>query len=229
MIPTYDNLIDATEQRTKNRTKLLQLIGEKMKILAVGAHPDDIELGAGGAIAKHVISGDEVHFLVLSYGEKGGDKTQRKIEAEKSARILKAKSLTFGEIEDTKISDGIDTIMKIENVINKIQPNRVYTQCAQDRHQDHRNTAHATFSAARRVPEVLSYESPDSYPNFVPHYYIQVSNTISSKLRALRQFGSQRDKQFFEVNAIRGLAMFRGYQVGVQYAEAFEVIRIIKF
>ena len=200
-----------------------------MKVLAVGAHPDDIELGVGGAIAKHVISGDEVHFLVLSYGEKSGDKNLRKIEAKKSAQILKAKSLTFGEIEDTKISDGIDTIMKIENVINKIQPNRVYTQCAKDRHQDHRNTAYATFSPARKVPEVFSYESPDSYPNFVPQYYIQISNTISLKLKALKQFGSQQGKQFLEVNAIRGLALFRGYQVGIQYAEAFEVIRVITF
>jgi LmbE family N-acetylglucosaminyl deacetylase len=200
-----------------------------MKILAIGAHPDDIELGAGGTIAKHVISGDEVHFLVLTYGEKSGDKTQRQSEATKSARVLKVKSLNFGEIEDTRISDGIDTITRIENFINEIHPDRVYTQCAKDRHQDHRNTAYATFSAARRVPEVFSYESPDSYPNFVPQYYIQVSDTISTKLRALKHFDSQQKKRFFEVDAIKGLALFRGYQVGIQYAEAFEVIRIIRF
>jgi LmbE family N-acetylglucosaminyl deacetylase len=198
-----------------------------MKVLAVGAHPDDIELGAGGTIAKHVISGDEVHFLVLTFGEMSGDKMQRKVEAEKSARILKAKSLNFGEIEDTKISDGIDTIMKIENVINKIEPDRVYTQCVKDRHQDHRNTAYATFSASRKVPEVFSYESPDSYPNFVPQLYIQVSDTISTKLRALKQFSSQKNKRFFEVEAIKGLSKFRGYQVGIPFAEAFEVVRIV--
>jgi LmbE family N-acetylglucosaminyl deacetylase len=196
--------------------------------LAVGAHPDDIELGAGGTISKQVISGDEVHFLVLTCGEKSGDKMQRQSEAKRSSRILKAKSLSFGEIEDTRISDGIDTIMKIENIIDRIQPNRVYTQCANDRHQDHRNTAYATFSAARKVPEVFSYESPDSYPNFLPQYYVQVSDTISTKLRALKQFDSQQNKRFFEADAIKGLAKFRGYQVGVPYAEAFEVVRIIE-
>jgi LmbE family N-acetylglucosaminyl deacetylase len=176
--------------RTKNLLveDLISKEGEKMKILAIGAHPDDIELGAGGTIAKHVNVGDEVHFLVLTCGEKSGDKTERKCEAEESAKILKAKSLTFGEIEDTQISDGIDTIMKIESLINKIRPDRVYTQGVQDRHQDHRNTAYATFSAARKVPEVFSYESPDSYPNFVPQYYVQITDTIPTKLEALKQF-----------------------------------------
>ncbi len=202
--------------------------GEKMKVLAVGAHPDDIELGAGGTIAKHVKMGDEVHFLVLTYGEKSGNKVERKREAEKSAKILNVKSVNFGEIDDTRISEGIETIMKIEDLISKIRPDRVYTQCLQDRHQDHRNTAYATFSAARKVPEVFSYESPDSYPNFVPQYYIQVSDTISTKIEALKQFISQKDKQFFEVQAIKGLALFRGYQVGIPYAEAFEVVRVIQ-
>lgn len=200
-----------------------------MKILAIGSHPDDIELGAGGTIANHAIAGDEIHFLVLTSGEKGGDKTEREMEARKSARILKATSLTFGRIEDTKISDGFETIMCIEDLINKICPDRVYTQCQKDRHQDHRNTALATFSAARKTSEVFSYESPDSYPNFMPQYYVQVTKTISTKLRALRQFDSQQNKGFFEVKAIKGLAMFRGYQIGVPYAEAFEVIRITKF
>jgi len=199
-----------------------------MKILAIGAHPDDIELGAGGTIAQHANEGDEVHFLVLTYGEKGGDKLERKREAERSAKILKAKSLHFGEIKDTQISDGIETILKIEKIIDKICPDRVYTQCVQDRHQDHRNAAYATFSAARKVAEVFSYESPDSYPRFVPQYYIQISDTISVKIRALKQFSTQQNRRFFEAEAIRGLAKFRGYQVGIPYAEAFEVVRIIK-
>jgi LmbE family N-acetylglucosaminyl deacetylase len=201
---------------------------KKMKILAIGAHPCEIELGSGGTVAKHVSAGDEVHFLVLTYGEKGGDKSERKLEAERSAELLKVKSLNFGEIEDTRVSNGIETIMKIEEFVDKIHPDRVYTQSVQDRHQDHRNTAYATFSAARRVAEVFSYESPDSYPNFVPQYYIQISDTMQTKIRALNLFNSQRPKRFLESDAIKGLALFRGYQVGIPYAEAFEVVRIIK-
>jgi LmbE family N-acetylglucosaminyl deacetylase len=199
-----------------------------MKILAVGAHPDDIELGAGGTIARHVKEGDEVHFLVLTYGEKSGDKSERKQEAERSARCLRIDSVTFGGIPDTKITDGIETILAIEGMIDKINPDRIYTQCAKDRHQDHRYAALATFSAGRKTGEIFSYESPDSYPSFAPQYYVQIADTISTKIRALKNFQSQQSKRFFEVGAIRGLAKFRGYQIGSPYAEAFEVVRIIR-
>lgn len=198
-----------------------------MRVLAVGAHPDDIELAAGGTVARHVKAGDEVYFLVITYGEMGGDKLQRKREAEESALVLRAKSIMFGGIPDTKVSDGIETILAIENVIGKINPDRIYTQCAKDRHQDHRNVALATFSAGRKVKEVFSYESPDSYLGFAPQCYVQITDTIDTKIQALKKFHSQQNKRFFEAQAIKGLAQFRGYQVGVQYAEAFEVIRLI--
>jgi LmbE family N-acetylglucosaminyl deacetylase len=198
-----------------------------MRVLGVGAHPDDIEHGAGGTVARHVKQGDDVHFLVLTFGEKGGDKLQRKHEAEKSANILKAKSILFGGIPDTKVTDGIEAILAIEEVIDKIMPDRVYTQCPRDRHQDHRNAALATFSAARKVKEVFSYESPDSYPNFAPQYYVQITDTMSLKVRALRTFHSQQNRTYVGADAVRGLAQFRGYQVGVPYAEAFEVVRMI--
>jgi LmbE family N-acetylglucosaminyl deacetylase len=205
------------------------MYSERMKVLAIGAHPDDIELGAGGTVARHVKEGDEVHFLVLTFGEKTEKKENRKLEAEESARALKVKSLSFGDIEDTKVSEGIDTINIIEDAINRIKPNRVYTQCLKDRHQDHRNTAYASFSAARKVAEVFSYESPDSYPDFVPQYYIQISeNMMNTKIKALQNYNTQRNKPFLEAEAIKGLAMFRGYQVGILYAEAFEVARVVK-
>jgi LmbE family N-acetylglucosaminyl deacetylase len=199
-----------------------------MRILAIGAHPDDIELGAGGSIAKHVKQGDEVHFLVLTSGEQSGTRSEREREAKESARVLKVNSIRFGGIQDTRVTDGIETIMVIEDIINEIKPDRVYTQCPRDRHQDHRNTAFATFSAARRVPEILSYESPDSYPNFIPQYYVQITKTISQKIFALKKFRSQQNKRCFEASAIKGLAQFRGYQIEVPYAEAFEVVRMIK-
>lgn len=205
----------------------------KMKILAVGAHPDDIELGAGGTIARHVEEGDEVHFLILTYGEKSGEKEVRKREALESAKVLNVPYVSFAEIPDTMVTEGIETIMKIEDVVKKLEPNRVYTHCIKDTHQDHRNAAYATFSATREVPEVFSFESPDIFPNFNPQYYVRTTNTISKKIEALQKFHSQRNKKYLEAEAIKGLAQFRGYQVGrfrlkVEYAEAFEVIRKIE-
>ena len=199
-----------------------------MKVLAIGAHPDDIELGAGGTIARHVKEGDEVHFLVITSGEQSGTRLERESEAKESARVLKIKSIKFGGVPDTRVTDGIETIMVIENVINEIKPDRIYTQCTKDRHQDHRNAARATFSAARRVAEIFSYETPESYPSFAPECYVQITDTISQKILAMKKFRSQQNKRFFEADAIKGLAQFRGYQVGVPYAEAFEVIRLVR-
>jgi len=200
-----------------------------MMILAVGAHPDDIELGAGGTIARHVIEGDSVYFLVLTYGEKGGGtKEIRKSEALESAKILNVKSVIFAEIPDTRVTDGPETISKIEEVIKEIEPDRIYTHSPKDFHQDHRNAALATFSASRRISEILSYESPFTQPSFTPQMYVEITNTINLKILALKKFHSQRNKTFLRIDAIKGLAKFRGYQVGVKYAEAFEIIRIVK-
>jgi len=205
----------------------------RVKVLAVGAHPDDIELGAGGTIARHVREGDEVHFLILTYGDKSGDKETRRREALESAKVLNVPFVTFAGIPDTMVTEGIETILKIEEVVKKIEPDRVYTHCIKDTHQDHRNAAYATFSATREVPEVLSFESPDIFPNFNPQYYVRTTDTIAQKIEALQKFHSQRNKKYLEAEAIKGLAQFRGYQVGryrskVEYAEAFEVIRKIE-
>lgn len=205
----------------------------KIRVLAVGAHPDDIELGVGGTIARHTRLGDKVYFLILTCGEKSGKKGIRKKEALTSAQILDVNSVEFAEIPDTMVSDGLETILKIENAIKRIKPDRVYAHCTKDTHQDHRNAALATFSAAREVPEIFSFESPDTFPNFNPQYYVRITDTLSQKIRALRAFSSQSHKTYLETKAIKGLAQFRGYQVGrhnlrIEYAEAFEVVRTIQ-
>jgi len=204
-----------------------------IKVLAVGAHPDDIELGAGGTIARHVEEGDIVQFIILTYGEQSARKEIRKREALESAKTLNVPSVNFAGIPDTMVTEGIETILKIERLVKSFQPDRVYTHGTKDTHQDHRNTALATFSATRAVPEVFSFESPDTFPSFNPQYYVRITDTLSRKIKALQKFHSQRNKKYLEAEAIKGLAQFRGYQVGryhlkVEYAEAFEVIRTIE-
>src|SRR3989304_4780293 len=142
--------VDGEENLTLKKRKCI-------KILAVGAHPDDIELGAAGTIARHVREGDEVHFLILTCGEKSGDRETRKKEALESAKVLNVPLVSFAEIPDTMIKEGLETILKIEEVIKKFRPDRVYSHGTKDTHQDHRNAALATFSAAREAPEVFSF------------------------------------------------------------------------
>ncbi|MEM3702968.1 MAG: PIG-L deacetylase family protein [Candidatus Bathyarchaeia archaeon] len=208
-----------------------------MKILAVGAHPDDIEIGCGGTLVLFKMKGHEVYMLVLTKGEASGDPNVRELECFKAASIIDADELIFGNLQDTKITDGIETIMAIENVINRIKPDVIFAHSWKDGHQDHRNTGLAALSAARNSKKVLLYESPAALREFCPQVFVDISMTFNVKLKALECFGSQAMKVYFKgnnapthtrsfpnvSNAVEGLARFRGFQAGVTFAEAFEV------
>lgn len=205
--------------------------------MAVGAHPDDVELGCGAALALFKKNGHEVYFLVLTKGEASGDPSRREKECKKSAETIGADKLFFGNLRDTKISDGVETIMEIERFISQVSPDVIFGHSYKDGHQDHRNAGMATLSAARNSKKVLLYESPAALRDFCPQLFVDVSLTFDIKLKALEAFGSQVSKVYFKgnkshgeerkfpfvSNAAEGLARFRGFQAGVELAEAFEV------
>jgi len=208
-----------------------------MKVLAVGAHPDDVELGCGATLAQFKIKGHEVNILVLTRGEASGDPRLREKECRLAAETLGAK-IFFGHLQDTKVTDGIETILEIERVINEISPEIVFAHSPKDGHQDHRNAGLASLSAARNSKKVLLYESPAAMRDFVPQLFVDVTSTFDVKLKALEAFGSQVSKIYFRgnhspavgrdripyvSNAAEGLARFRGFQAGVGLAEGFEV------
>ena len=214
-----------------------------MKILAIGAHPDDIELGCGATLALFKEKGHQVYMLILTKGERSGDPKVRVNECKRAARTLGVDKLMFGSLKDTQITDGPETILEIENVINLLKPDIVFAHSFKDGHQDHRNAGMASLSAARYSKKVLLYESPAALREFCPQLFVDVGSTFGIKLRALKAFGSQADKVYFNHNgngngnhsrmsssrlpqasyAAGGLAQFRGYQAGVELAEAFEV------
>jgi len=223
------------------------LEAERVKILAVGAHPDDIELGCGATLVLFKNKGHEVQFLVLTSGEASGDSSCREKECLQSAEIIGADRVHFGRLQDTKISDGVETIMAIERLIKEIHPDIVFAHSPKDTHQDHRNAGMASISAARNSKKVLLYESPAALRDFVPQLFVDVTETFEIKLKALEAFGSQVSKIYFKgnnarqeqliahspavgraripyvSNASEGLARFRGFQAGVELAEGFEV------
>jgi LmbE family N-acetylglucosaminyl deacetylase len=207
-----------------------------LKILAVGAHPDDVELGCGATLALFKKMGHNVFILVLTRGEASGNPSVRSWECQKAARTLCANRLFFGSLADTKISDGLETIMSIENVLKRVEPDIVLAHSSKDGHQDHRNAGLASLSAARNVKRVFLYESPAALREFCPQVFVDVGSTFDLKLRALKAYGSQTNKVYFKgngagesrkfpyvSNAVEGLARYRGFQAGVSLAEAFEV------
>ncbi|MBL4661624.1 MAG: response regulator, partial [Alcanivoracaceae bacterium] len=79
--------------------------GNRKRILAIGAHPDDVEIGCGGTLLRHKQENDDICILTLTNGEKGGQSSMRSLEAKKASQILSA-HLTFGGLVDTKVSHG---------------------------------------------------------------------------------------------------------------------------
>lgn len=206
--------------------------GVLMNVLVIGAHPDDIEYGMGGTVAKLVKDGHNVAFLILTCGETIGDPVVRKQEATNGARILGVKDVFFGNLRDSHVKHEKETIDIIENVIAKINPHRIYTLCMEDSHQDHRNTALSAISAGRNIPSIYFYECPSVFSNhFNPHLFIDISDTIQDKINALKAHASQNKKFFMTVDAVEGLAKFRGFQtrMKIKYAEAFHVFRDVVY
>jgi LmbE family N-acetylglucosaminyl deacetylase len=205
-----------------------------MKILAIGAHPDDIELGVGGTIAKHVKNNDDVYGLVLSNGESvmsNGGVHDRKEEAKRSAKVLGIKEMFFGNLEDTKIPESSETIKIIESVLEKVKPDRLYTHTVRDPHQDHRSVAKAVVSACReaKVKQILLYISPLRQVDFQPKVFSDITPFMTVKLRALKFFFSQNHKFYMSNEAVRGLAMYWGYFIKSKYAECFEVEKLVEY
>jgi LmbE family N-acetylglucosaminyl deacetylase len=109
--------------------------------------------------------------------------------------MIGADQLISGSLADTRITDGIDTIKVIENAMDAVGPDFVFTHSPKDSHQDHRNAYLASMSAARHTSRILLYESPTALQEFSPRPFIDISRTMNPKLRA-EAFNSQAAKPY---------------------------------
>ncbi len=200
-----------------------------MNILAIGAHPDDIEFGCGGALFKYSDNGHKVYMLVLSKGDKGGDPEVRQNEQEDSARILKVEKLFFSDYVDTEIVQSQKLITEIEGFLKDIKPDFIFVQYFDDTHQDHRNLSESTISATRYIQNVLFYEGPTTQ-NFTPNVFVDITRVFDKKLECLNAHASQVSKTNIEglsiIEAAKSAAHFRGIQGRVSFAEAFHSLRL---
>ncbi len=219
-------------------------------ILAIGAHPDDVELGAGGTIYKHYQEGGIVHVLIVSKGEGGvaDDKLhedekalaeEAKAEAKGKMREVETrKALAVLGVDDENIEvlgypdSGVqckkELIEKMESKIVRVEPDVVYTHYFEEQHIDHVNTCLATLHGTRRTKMIMLYESPSTGPSFSPAYFVDISDCIEKKIEALREHKSQAGKEYMDEEVIMAKARFRGFQAKLGgYAEAFVPYRMV--
>ena len=200
-----------------------------MDILAIGAHPDDVELGCGGLLIKASRNGHGVYIYTATRGGAGGDPRARIKEAQRSAKFIGAKALWLDDLPDTMLQEGIDLISRIESRIDLVHPDIVLTHHSRDVHHDHRTIARATLEAARFESNILAYEIPLTR-DFEPRTFFDISDVVDDKVELVNIFASQREKMYTRANAIKGLAAYRAFQSRfhgeVSHVEAYDVAKL---
>ncbi len=200
-------------------------LASRQAVLAIGAHPDDVEIGAAGALLVHRSMGHEVSILTLSRGARGGSQNTRAGESDEAARALGA-VLFLDDLKDTRISEGDPTIGAISRVVESVRPTVIYTHSPHDVHQDHRNTHRAAMVAVRGVSRVYCFQSPSATVDFRPTRFVTIDDQIEGKLQAINAFASQVEiRRYLEPDLIESTARYWSRFGDGRYAEAFEVIR----
>lgn len=200
-----------------------------MRILAIGAHPDDIEFGCGGTLIKYARQGHDVSLLVMTDGGGGGDGRIRRQEQQAAGDILGVSRLFWGEYPDTAIPLDRESIQRVERVILDVRPDFIFVHSQDDTHQDHRHLSVATITATRYTRNVLFYEGPTTQ-NFSPNVFVDIDGILQDKIAALQAHESQVTKTNIEgmniLNIVQSSAHFRGIQGRVRNAEAFVPLRL---
>ena len=223
-----------------------------MRVLAIGCHPDDLEIGCGGTLAKYSELGNDVFMCHVANGNMGHKvimpdelAEQRTVEAEKAGEVLGAREVINIDIPDLTVSsDNLETVKKVIAVIRYIKPDIIITHSPEDYMKDHLETGKIVFDASfsSSVPHFGNQDSfhekivPLSYMDtlagvgFIPEEYVDVTTTIEKKLEAVNMHQSQvkwmKDHDGIDfLDFVRTVSKFRGLQCGASYAEGFRLCR----
>lgn len=219
-----------------------------MRVLAIGCHPDDIEIACSGTLLKCIQRGDEVYVCHLSSGNLGhviippDELIQlRKQEAINAGKIAGVKKVIYGGFDDLEIfSDNKESVDKVVKIIREVDPDFIITHNPEDYMPDHVATSKLVFAAsftatlpnyepktdkpARLVP--IYYMDTLAGVDFVPEEFVDISDVIDTKLKMLNCHETQivwmkeHDGIDFP-DMVKTISRYRGYQCGAGYAEGF--------
>jgi LmbE family N-acetylglucosaminyl deacetylase len=211
----------------------------KPKVLAMGAHPDDMELEAGGTLAKFAKKGYDVYLLILTAGGytdiKGNTYIDEELknEAKEATRILGIKDIRFLGYPTKDLPANGEIITIVDSIVDELCPDVFISHHPFDSHQDHKAAADIMFAVSRqgRVKNVLSASTLPYRPNvfaFRPQFYVDITETLDTKLNAIRAYKTQYKKFGSEelIERVKSMAKNYGWAMGHEYAECFEVIRM---
>jgi LmbE family N-acetylglucosaminyl deacetylase len=219
------------------------------KVIVISAHPDDEVIGAGGTLLKHKKNGDEIYWLITTdvFVEQGFTKERVDSRQEEIKEVAKLLGVTKTFILDyPTMSLTTEALIKmvpeVSKVFSEVQPEIIYCLNRSDAHSDHRITFDAVMACTKSfrypyVKRVLMYEcisETEFAPNlpekvFMPNYYVDISEFLTQKLNIMQVYKSEIGEHPFprSLRNMEALAVFRGASVGVEYAEAFQLVKFI--
>ena len=218
-------------------------------ILVIAAHSDDEALGCAGTLVKHIASDDAVHVLFMTDGMSSRNGAKYKVDerqksAQKATKIMRLTSIQNFNFPDNKMDSVslLEVTQAIEKKILEIQPEIIYTHHIGDLNIDHQITHKAVMTACRPQPgfcvkeiyafEVLSsteWQTPGMLP-FIPNTFVDITDHIQIKRKVLEAYGEELRQPPHTRNIENTInqASVRGNSIGVEYAEAFVLLRGIK-
>jgi LmbE family N-acetylglucosaminyl deacetylase len=216
-----------------------QITGElrmdrSLKVLCVGAHPDDAETGCGGTLAKLVADGHDVTIVYLTRGEAGlknGDRhtasRMRTAEALRACELLGVRAVFANQI-DGQTSTEVGQVKQFTRLVESLDPDIVFTHWPLDTHRDHRNAAQLTYEAWQSLGEsfaLVYYEVMTGVQthHFAPNCFIDISSTSTQKRSAIYAHVCQNPDRFYPYHET--MERERGSEAQLFRAEAFVVVR----
>lgn len=206
-----------------------------MKVLAIGAHFDDVELGCGGALARHAKNGDDVYVFVATvsgftnqYNQTVRSNETALAEARNAMDILGVKELLCGNFKTLEVEFTDALNIEILKIVQEKEIDLVYTHWAGDIHHDHQATAKASLHSCRHVPRMLMYRSNwyHSTFEFRGNFYVDITEYWLTKESAIRAHVTEMDRTGEKwISFFRNEAENAGQRIGVKSAEVFELVK----
>lgn len=164
------------------------------KMLFIGAHPDDVEIGCAGTVARYIREGRRCHFITLTRGEATANPRIRAVEAQRAASELGA-DLTLLSYPDTKLRTVAELVRVIDGLASRIKPESVFIHSSLDLNEDHQVASRASQIACRRISNIYEYTTPETPPSFAANLYVKLSKAdVQMKAKALKHYSSQSVK-----------------------------------
>lgn len=204
------------------------------KVLVLAPHTDDGELGCGATISKLIENNNEVYYAAFSACKQSvlkdfpEDILITEVKAATQILGIKPENLILYDFQVRTFNfhrqEILDTLIKLKKEIN---PDIVFIPSVQDLHQDHSTIANEAIRAFKHCT-ILSYEVPWNNVSFYTGCFVRLEEQhLNKKIKAIHEYRSQAHRGYINEDFIRSLATVRGVQVGVKYAETFDVVRLI--